>query len=104
MPEAYGTFKRVSANRIQAQFEVDGIDRTYDGDINPAMPDFSSRNARVTYDSPEDLTETRSFDGQITKRDYNINLDNGVTFKGDLDHPIEQASTVDGRGQWTQNY
>ncbi|KAF3396578.1 hypothetical protein DPV78_008394 [Talaromyces pinophilus] len=100
MPTAIGTFKRLSAqNRVEARFKIDNIWTTYSADVNPAMPNFNSTKDNLTYKSPDDLSETHSYEGTIGPKHYKLTLDNGVTLEGDLDEEITGA-TVDGRGNW----
>ncbi|KAF7181558.1 hypothetical protein CNMCM7691_000777 [Aspergillus felis] len=103
MPSAIGTFKRLSENRVEAQFQIDGIDTTFTADVNPAMPPFSSKKDLLKYNSPDDLSETHSYNGTIGPRHYKLSLDNGVTLEGDLDQVIGKGATVDGRGNWVHD-
>ncbi|OAQ58789.1 hypothetical protein VFPFJ_11629 [Purpureocillium lilacinum] len=104
MPTAKGTFKRVSKNRIEASFVINDILETYDADVNPALPPFTSNNCTLTYDDPEKMTGTKSFKGSIGMEPFQLTLNDGLTIAGTLNVPgLDHGYTVDGRGQWSED-
>ncbi|EKJ70872.1 hypothetical protein FPSE_08923 [Fusarium pseudograminearum CS3096] len=103
MPTAPGTLVRNGANKITLTFSVDGVQFTFVGVMDPAMPPFNANQVTLTYNSVNELSSTVSFDGKIGPEHFRLNLSNGVTAKGDLDFPLSPASLVSGSGTWTQN-
>ena len=101
MPTAKGTFKRLSKNRVEASFVVNGILETYTANINPALPPFTSNSTTLTYADDDNMTGTKTFRGAIGTEPFELALDDGTKIAGTLN--VDKGYTVDGRGQWTQD-
>ena len=104
MPTAQGSIVRNSANRITAVFVIDDIQNTFSGTISPAIQPFTANGITLTYNSQDDLTTARSFQGRVGPNTIKSTFDNGPVIEGELNQPgISPASTVDGNGSWEQN-
>lgn len=101
MPSAIGYLRHTYGNRVEAHVNVDGTERVFSGNINPPMEPFSSSSAEITYNDDRDLTAMHSFYGQVTNDGLDLNFDNNVTLKGNLDQMIAADSRVQGGGQWS---
>ena len=67
------------------------------------VPEFECYNATVKYNDVGDLTSTRSFAGRVGMNDIELTFDNGPVISGRLDMPIDDAITVSGSVEWTEN-
>lgn len=104
MPSAHGFVRSVQGGRkFTSTFVIDDIQYHFLGIFSPAIRDFSSFNATLTYTSLGQLTATRSFDGKVGTQDIEIRIGNGPEISGPLDAPIHPASRISGNGQWTHN-
>lgn len=103
MPTAPGILTLIGSNRMTLTFIIDDVQFTFMGNINPAMPPFNANQVTLTYNRVDELSSTVSFEGQIGPNNFKLNLENGVTAKGDLDFPVSPASRISGSGMWSQN-
>ncbi|KAL1839709.1 hypothetical protein VTK73DRAFT_3936 [Phialemonium thermophilum] len=104
MSTAQGFIRGVAGgHRFIASFVIDDIQYAFSGMLNPAVAEFTSREATLTYDSVEQLTSQRNFEGQVGSETVTLTIDNGPRISGPLEPPIYPASAVSGSGMWTQN-
>ncbi|KAL6914726.1 hypothetical protein FSST1_012486 [Fusarium sambucinum] len=103
MPSAQGFIKSVAAgNKFMSVFIIDDIQYHFSGQLQPAVQSFQSNDATLEYNSIDELTTSRDFQGKVGPMDISINLSNGATIKGNLDMPLNQAALASGTGTWTQ--
>ena len=101
--QAAGSVTRVSANRIQAVFAIDGYTYSFEATLNPSLPPFTSKSATLGYDSVDDLTGTHTYKGSIGQTNFSLQINNGPITDGDLNFPsLESKNQVDGSGSWVQ--
>ncbi|RYP76679.1 hypothetical protein DL771_001601 [Monosporascus sp. 5C6A] len=104
MPTANGFIKSVAGgNKFTATFVIDDIQYHFSGNFNPAVQEFTSNEATLTYDSVGQMTTQRDFEGKIGTETITLTVKNGPTINGPLNLPINPASRVSGSGTWAQN-
>jgi hypothetical protein len=104
MPTAQGFIKSVGGgDKFMSTFVIDGIQYHLSGSFNPAVQPFESNQASLEFDSVEQLTAVRNFEGKVGTQDVQVNLANGAHIKGYLNMPISPASRVSGAGSWIQD-
>ncbi|KAM3445039.1 hypothetical protein NHJ13734_000908 [Beauveria thailandica] len=104
MTTANGFIKGVAGGtQFTSTFIIDDIQYHFSGNFNPAVQDFTSNEAILTYTSVGQLTTHRAFDGKIGTDTISLSIKNGPTIDGPLVLPINPASRVSGRGTWAQN-
>ena len=99
---AQGSITGSVANRLQATFVVDGVTRTFDSSLSPAVPPFSVPNpaARINYQNQQDLTGQDTLTGTIGPNSLTLTLGRGPTINGVLQSPIPSQVPVTGSGTW----
>ncbi|KAM3429601.1 hypothetical protein MY4824_008177 [Beauveria thailandica] len=104
MPTANGFIKGVAGgNKFTSTFLIDDIQYHFSGNFNPAVQEFSSNEATLTYTTVGQLTTHRDFDGKVGTETISLSIKNGPTIDGPLVLPINPASRVSGSGTWAQN-
>ncbi|OAA42535.1 hypothetical protein ISF_09707 [Cordyceps fumosorosea ARSEF 2679] len=104
MPTANGFIKGVAGGtRFTSTFVIDDIQYHFSGSFNPAVQEFVSNEAVLTYDTVGQLVTQRTFDGKIGTETISFSIKNGPKIQGPLNMPIHPASQVSGTGTWTQN-
>lgn len=93
--------------RILAQFEVEGAQYIFVGNLKSFAQSFSIPNADVTYESVEQLhTDSEDFEQlPIEKDQIQLALKNGVAITGGFDMPfsdseVKEGTIVGGAGKW----
>lgn len=104
MSSATGSIKSTSSNCFSATFTIDEIVFNFSRSFASSMPAFICNAATLEYAELQDLTLTRSFDGQVGCTKVLITIDNGATISGNLNMPISFGSTVPGSGIWVEKY
>lgn len=106
MPQGAGTLTS-DKGRVLGQFEVEGAQYIFVGNLTSFGQSFSVPNADVTYDS-EDQLQKHSEDFEelpIEKDQIQLRLKNGVSITGGFDMPfsdgeVKKGSIVGGAGKW----
>ncbi|KAK4463929.1 hypothetical protein QBC42DRAFT_264638 [Cladorrhinum samala] len=103
MHTASGTIICRGGSHVAAIFILDEIQYAFNANISPALPPFTAHSATVTFDDVASLTSSRSFSGHIGTDTFELNVDNGVQIKAQLNDPgVSSDSTFDGSGAWMQ--
>ncbi|KHN94783.1 uncharacterized protein MAM_07379 [Metarhizium album ARSEF 1941] len=104
MPVANGFIRTVAGgNKFTSTFIIDDTQYHFSGNFNPPVQEFMSNDARLEYESPEQLTTHQGFDGKIGTSDTLLSIQNGPSITGHLNMPISPASRVCGSGTWSQD-
>ncbi|KAI3536399.1 hypothetical protein CTAM01_02606 [Colletotrichum tamarilloi] len=104
MPSARGYIKGVAGgSKFTSTFLIDDVQYHFSGTISPAVPDFTSNEATLEYESLGSLTSNRDFDGTVGTQSITLEVANGTKLTGQFDRPISPASSVSGTGTWSQN-
>ena len=109
MPVAHGFVKlwdEAGNSKLQAQFTLPNGSRLHFlGHFNPAVEEFESRDATLTYSNPGALTASHNFYAKIGRGTIFIAIggDNGPIVEGQLVQPLSPASRVVGFGSWFKN-
>ncbi|KAF9535161.1 hypothetical protein CPB83DRAFT_843591 [Crepidotus variabilis] len=104
MPTAEGNIRHTSGGRLNATFNVGGINYHFSGAFTSSVQPFNTNNASVTYTDVRALTNTRTFFGRIGPDNIQLTLQNSVSIQGTLDFPIFPGASVSGSGVWGQNF
>lgn len=88
-----------SGNKFSASFDINDMQYTFSGSLNPPVGDFSS-NSTLEYSDVEQLNGSRDVSGKIGASHLTLTTANGSTISGQLKTPISSGSRVDGRGHW----
>ncbi|CAP80862.1 hypothetical protein PCH_Pc12g12350 [Penicillium rubens Wisconsin 54-1255] len=106
MPQGTGTLTS-DKGRVLGQFEVEGAQYIFVGNLTSFGQSFSVPNADVTYDSADQLRkEAEEFEElPIEKDQIEIKLKNGVAITGGFDMPfsdgeVKKGTIVGGGGKW----
>ncbi|KAF9535186.1 hypothetical protein CPB83DRAFT_843630 [Crepidotus variabilis] len=104
MPIAEGNIRHTASGRLNASFNVSGSTYHFSGAFVSGIQSFNTNNAKVTYTNVRDLTNTRTFSGNIGPDKINLIFQNGPVVSGDLDFPIYPGASVSGHGSWNQGF
>ncbi|KAJ5773861.1 hypothetical protein N7457_008757 [Penicillium paradoxum] len=106
MPQGAGTLTS-DKGRVLGQFEVEGAQYIFVGNLTSFGQSFSIPNADVTYDSADQLQkQSENFEElPIEKDQIQLRLKNGVAITGGFDMPfsdgeVKKGSIVGGAGKW----
>ncbi|KAJ5467573.1 hypothetical protein N7475_005325 [Penicillium sp. IBT 31633x] len=106
MPQGAGTLTS-DKGRVLGQFEVEGAQYIFVGNLTSFGQSFSIPNADVTYDSVDQLQkESEDFEElPIEKDQILLRLKNGVAITGGFDMPfsdgeVKKGSISGGTGKW----
>ncbi|CAI7633783.1 unnamed protein product [Penicillium discolor] len=106
MPQGTGTLTS-DKGRVLGQFEVEGSQYIFVGNLTGFGQSFSIPNADVTYDSADQLhKESEEFEKlPIEKDQIELKLKNGVAITGGFDMPfsdgeVKKGTIVGGGGKW----
>ena len=102
MSTAPGMVIRASPDRLMQVFIIDDIQYTFAAVISPPIPPLQVVEAQLSYESPDDLTSTRSYQGTIEDGQLKLQFDNGPTITATVESPID-VGQVEGQGVWEQN-
>ncbi|KAF9203489.1 hypothetical protein BGZ49_006373 [Haplosporangium sp. Z 27] len=91
-------------SKFTSGFAIDNIGYHFTGHLIPAVQDFSSSVAELEYDSLEQLTSLRTFEGKLEGMEIFLRISNGPTISGSLDVPIHPELSVNGSGTWVLSY
>ncbi|KAF8165931.1 hypothetical protein B0H34DRAFT_647215 [Crassisporium funariophilum] len=100
MHTAQGTIKCNPGGRFTCTFIINEMVFTFSGSFISIVPQFTSANIKLTYNTPNHLRSTKSFDGRIGPNDIKITLVDGDVIEGVLDEPLDPGLTVSGSGVW----
>lgn len=86
-------------------FIVDGYRTTFNGTLQPSMPQFSSGKATIFYDNADDLTGTSSYRGVVSTTSFSICImARGLEIakvEGSIDNPhLPDKHEIHGAGTW----
>ncbi|KAF8168534.1 hypothetical protein B0H34DRAFT_685998 [Crassisporium funariophilum] len=89
MPTAPGYIKTLGDGRLNCVFILPDTDKMYTfiGTFTPHLPAFMCSDVSLVYDSIDQLTGTRAFEGMVGPIDATIVINNGVTISGQIDGP-----------------
>ncbi|CAI7656438.1 unnamed protein product [Penicillium glandicola] len=106
MPQGTGTLTS-DKGRVLGQFEVEGAQYIFVGNLTGFGQSFSIPNADVTYDSADQLhKESEEFEKlPIEKDQIELKLKNGVAITGGFDMPfsdgeVKKGTFIGGGGKW----
>ncbi|OQE46789.1 hypothetical protein PENCOP_c001G03925 [Penicillium coprophilum] len=106
MPQGTGTLTS-DKGRILGQFEVEGAQYIFVGNLTGFGQSFSIPNADVTYDSADQLhKQFEDFEGLPVEKDQiELKLKNGISITGGFDMPfsdgeVKKGTVVGGGGKW----
>ncbi|OJJ65464.1 hypothetical protein ASPBRDRAFT_212095 [Aspergillus brasiliensis CBS 101740] len=105
MPDAYGTIvPSRQGGYYRGNFQVNGTPYSLDLQLNTTS-EFSCSNAKLTYDSVNQLAGSKGInDGHVKDDDMEIKIDAGsgkqATITGSLDYPVAGATLI-GQGTWS---
>ncbi|KAJ5129828.1 uncharacterized protein N7515_005867 [Penicillium bovifimosum] len=106
MPQGTGTLTS-DKGRVLGQFEVEGFQYIFAGNLGSFVQSFSVPNADVSYESADQLhKEAAEFEpSPIQKDQIQLRLKNGVTITGGFDMPfsdgeVKKGTVVGGLGKW----
>ena len=106
MPQGTGTLTS-DKGRVLGQFEVEGSQYIFVGNLVSFGQSFSIPNADVTYESAAQLLkDPQEFEElPIEKDQIQLRLKNGVTITGGFDMPfsdgeVKKGTIVGGGGKW----
>jgi hypothetical protein len=109
MPSATGTLKKNEEGAIRGQFAVDGSTYFFVGTLLTPISSFGISNARITYNSTEQLQERPIMFEEIPiqKDQIEFRLQNGVQVSGFFDEPfnddaVNDRTFVAGGAAWMQ--
>lgn len=109
MPSATGTLKKNEEGAIRGQFAVDGSTYFFVGTLLTPISSFGISNARITYNSTEQLAEQPVMFEEIPihKDQIELRLQNGVEVSGFFDQPfgdddVNDQTFVTGGAAWMQ--
>ncbi|OJJ65463.1 hypothetical protein ASPBRDRAFT_70344 [Aspergillus brasiliensis CBS 101740] len=111
MPDAYGTISPGPAHLYTGDFRVKGNSYTLQMDMG-YPPELSCSNAKLTYDSIDQLAGSKEIQGRFVKDDeLELNIygrtGNDITITGSLDNPVseeleeEKEEGLIGHGDWS---
>jgi hypothetical protein len=101
MPTIRGTFNIASPGPVfSSRFHIDEIGYSFNGSFGGLSIDSCKGVVTLTYDTTEQLTSSRDYQGVVGKMSMKMTLANGVEIAGPLDNPIMVANTVTGNGRW----
>ncbi|KAJ5218458.1 uncharacterized protein N7498_000557 [Penicillium cinerascens] len=109
MPSATGILKKNEEGAIRGQFAVDGSTYFFVGTLLTPISSFGISNARIIYDSTEQLAEQPVMFEEIPirKDQIELKLQNGVEVSGFFDQPfgdddVNDQTFVTGGAAWMQ--
>ncbi|RJE22386.1 hypothetical protein PHISCL_05289 [Aspergillus sclerotialis] len=109
---ATGQIHSTGPNAETASFTINGRTHIFDLHFNRPIPRFDISNATLKYRSEDDLKGRNiAFNGSVInpedepwqKDKFEANLANGSVLEGKLDKAWNQARTVYGVGNWSEN-
>ncbi|KAI0340538.1 hypothetical protein BDW22DRAFT_381428 [Trametopsis cervina] len=100
MTTAQGSVASVNS-KFTATFIIDEIPFTYSTTVAISVQNFQAV-ATLTFTTKDQLTGTRTYNGQLGQNALTLNLANGPKISGPLVPPIIPASNINGTGAWTQ--
>ncbi|OAA47068.1 hypothetical protein NOR_02704 [Metarhizium rileyi] len=104
MPVARGFIKTTpEGDHFISDFVIDGNHYQFNGEMHPPVHNLMSDDARLEYESPEQLSTHQGFEGMIGATETKLHLQNGPHIVGHLNMPIVPPSRVMGRGNWSHN-
>ncbi|KAF8165919.1 hypothetical protein B0H34DRAFT_690965 [Crassisporium funariophilum] len=100
MHTAHGVIMGHPGGRFTCTFIIDDIMYTFSGSFASIVPNFTSNNTKLTYNSVDQLTHTRQFDGRVGPNNVKLTLFDGPEIDGVLDMPLDLGFTISGSGVW----
>ncbi|KAJ5550437.1 hypothetical protein N7535_001621 [Penicillium sp. DV-2018c] len=106
MPQGAGTLTS-DKGRILGQFEVEGAQYIFVGNMSSFGQSFSVPNADVAYESADQLhTDSEEFERLPLQKDQiQLRFKNGLAITGGFDMPfsdseVKEGTVVTGSGKW----
>ena len=99
MSVAPGIIIRASPYRLINVFIIDNIQFTFSSVVHTPLPPFDGTEAHVSFESSDDLTLTRSYQGSIEDGELKLQLDNGSTIIATILPPLD-VGPIEGEGVW----
>ncbi|EJC99918.1 uncharacterized protein FOMMEDRAFT_31134 [Fomitiporia mediterranea MF3/22] len=104
MPTVDGSLTWLTETRLRAVFVINGIRRIFSMEISPSVQSFTTSDVKLKYDTENQLTSTRVFQGVIGILNFHLQLGDGPVISGAIKAPgVNPATTVDGTGTWEEN-